>query len=86
MGKKRDDDTTPNNDDMQELKGAADPTMLRLTVFDFEAKTNPQGVSGKTCKKFRTDYDFCRFVQALTSACGRSIGSCKSKEGSQTLY
>ena len=44
---------------MQELKSASYPTMLRLTVFDFEAKTNPQGLSGKTCKKFRTDYDFC---------------------------
>ena len=59
MDKKRDDETTPNKDKMQDLKSAADPTMLRLTVFDFEAKTNPQGLSGKTCKKFRTDYDFC---------------------------
>ena len=59
MDKKRDDETTPNKDKMQGLKSAADPTMLRLTVFDFEAKTNPQGLSGKTCKKFRTDYDFC---------------------------
>ena len=59
MDKKRDDETTPNYDKMQELKSASDPTMLRLTVFDFEAKTNPQGLSGKTCKKFRTDYDFC---------------------------
>ena len=60
MDKKRDDETTPNKDKMQDLKSAADPTMLRLTVFDFEAKTNPQGLSGKLSKKFRTaDYDFC---------------------------
>ena len=59
MDKKRDDETTPNKDKMQDLKSAADPTMLRLTVFDFEAKTNPQGISDQGNKKFRTDYDFC---------------------------
>ena len=53
---------------MQELKSAADPTMLRLTVFDFEAKTNPQGLSGKKYKKFRADYDFCSYSESWQSS------------------
>ena len=68
MDKKRDDETTPNKDKIEELKSAADPTMLRLTVIDFEAKTNPQGLSGKTSKKFRKDYDFCNYNESWQSS------------------
>ena len=42
--------------------------MLRLTVFDFEAKTNPLGLSGTKCKKFRTDYDFCSYSESWQSS------------------
>jgi len=68
MDKKRDDDTTPNSDKIKELKNATDPTMLRLTVFDFEAKTNPHGLSGMKGKKFRTDYDFCTYNEFWQSS------------------
>lgn len=51
-------DGTPNMDQLDALKSAANLTQLRLTIFDFEAKTNPSGEDGGRSGAKRPSYDF----------------------------
>lgn len=60
---------TPNKGKLESLKVAKDLTALRPIVFDFEAKTNPDGSrSGRSAVAKRGAYDFLQYEEFSSSA------------------
>lgn len=54
---------TPNQDQLAALEAAKDPTRLRLMIFDFDLKTDPEGVKVGRGAARRDDYDFCQYEE-----------------------
>lgn len=63
MADMREGDGTPHMDKIESLKAAKDSTQLRLLIFDFEAKTNPDGNRGGRGQQTRSTYDFVQYKE-----------------------